>query len=612
MRRINYEKVFSGFSKLRTGLVFGVLILISILFAPKVQAASLFVSPGNGQVSIGQSFDVEVRINSNDQGFNAAQATIQFPAGVLQVKSIDSSPVSSVFNFWLTGPSFSNASGQITFLGGTTNGVVGASIQILRISFTAKSSGQANIVISDSAITASDGSGTNILTNVSNANFLVSPIAVTPGASTSTIPTTSPAPTPTTGTVVAPPVVAIPRLITRKPTIASQAPATQKLTVPLYPDQTKWYNQISNFLVQWKLPSDISGISAVINKNSKANPPNRSEGLYDAKAFPPLSDGIWYAHVSLQNNVGWGVAMHYKLAIDTVPPSPFTIEVAEGLVTDNPAPTIKFKSSDGLSGIGRYLIRIDNGEELSTTAEVMILPLQAPGKKKITVKAIDNAGNIRESNLDLEILPITSPTISAINKEAFSNESNLTVSGTSLVNQNVWLSLKNQDDSLVAKIKATVDTQGNWGTQFGGPFKKGVYFIEAITQDERGALSLPVKTGLFNIKEKPLLTIGGLALSQTWFFIDLIILILLAFAGGWVTYYLWRQQLNRKAVIAQRDVINLFAMMDKDLSTVTNLKISKDIAKADMAKVRFTLKNMRSNLIKAQRYIIENIKQISE
>jgi len=602
-------------NKLKSYLGWGVVVLVFVLFAPRVQAASLFVSPGNGQVSIGQSFDVEVRINSNDQGFNAAQATIQFPPSILQVKSIDSSPASSVFNFWLTGPSFSNTNGQITFLGGTTNGVVGASIQILRISFTAKSSGQANIVISDSAITASDGSGTNILTTVSNANFLVSPTTVTPGTSTSTIPTTpgtTPTPTPTTGTVVAPPVVTIPRLITRKPTIASQAPSTPELNVPLYPDQTKWYNQISNFLVQWKLPSDISGISAVINKNSKANPPARSEGLYDAKAFPPLSDGIWYAHVSLQNNMGWGATMHYKLAIDTVPPLPFTIEVMEGLTTDVPAPTLKFKTSDGLSGIGHYAIRVDNGEELSTTAEVMILPLQAPGKKKITVKAIDNAGNVRESNLDLEILPIASPTVSSLNREAFSSETNLTVSGTSLVNSVVWLSLKNADDSLITKIKATVDAQGNWGTQFGGPFKKGVYFVEAVAQDERGASSLSVKTPLFNIKAKPLLTIGGLALSQTAFFVSLIILILLAFAGGWFTYYLWRQQLNRKAVIAQRDVVNIFAMMDKDLTAITNLKISKDITKADIARVRFTLKNMRNNLTKAQRYIIENIKEISE
>jgi hypothetical protein len=587
--------------KLKFCLAFSFLVVVLVLMAPSARAASLFLSPASGQAPLGQDFEVSVRVNSSDQGFNAAQATIQFPADILQAKSIDSSPGASIFNFWLTGPSFSNSTGRITFLGGTTDGVVGASIQILKITFTAKSAGQAVIAVSDAAITASDGSGTNILESVANANFSINPVSSTPEASTSTIATTAP-----------PAKITPPNLITRQPTVASQTPALPELNIALYPDSAKWSNQISDFLIKWKLPGDISGISAVINKNAKASPPAVSEGLYDAKVFPALSDGIWYAHARLQNNIGWSPTAHYKIAIDTVPPLPFVVESPEGAVTGNPAPILNFKTSDGLSGLSHYTVRVDNSEELTVSDSASALPLQTPGKKHIIVRAVDNAGNIRESSLDLEILPIASPVISAINKEALANESDLAVSGTALPNVVVWLALKSEMGAVAAKIKTSSDAQGNWGTQFSGPFKQGTYFVEAIAQDERGALSFPVKTGLFKIKAKPLLIIGGLAITQLWFFIGLITVLLLAFTAGWWAYHLWREQIVRKSVIAQRDIINVFALLEKDLNGLSKIYAKTILSKADKAKIKFILKAMKSRLSTAQKYIVDNVKEIGE
>ena len=382
--------------------------------------------------------------------------------------------------------------------------------------------------------------------------------------------------------------------------------------MPFYPDSTKWYNQVSNFLVKWKLPSDISGISVIVNKNSKADPPAKSEGLYDAKAMDSLSDGLWYVHAKLKNNIGWSPTAHYKISIDTVPPLPFTIEAVDGLSTDNPTPALKFKTSDGLSGIANYIVKVDNGEELTTTSTIIILPLQTPGKKTVIVKAIDNAGNIRESSLDMEILPIAGPVFSSINKSTFFNESDMALSGSALPGVSILLSLLREDGSLVAKINTKADAKGNWGTQFSGPFKKGTYFIEAVAQDERGALSLPVKTALFKIKEKPLLTIGGLAITQFWFFVGLIIIMLGAFGAGWMTYRLWRQQIDRKTVIAQRDIINTFNNLEINLNKLTKIHAGKIINETKTAEAKFILKTMKNHLAKAQRYIIDNIKQISD
>lgn len=210
-----------------------------------VHAATIFLAPASGQLSLGQTLDLELTVNSADQGFNAAQATVQFPAGVLQVKSIDSSPSASAFNFWLTGPIFSNTAGTVTLLGGTNTGIVGASIGILKITFVAKAVGTANITISDAAVTAADGSGTNILNTVAGAGLLVAPAIVTPNISTSTVgnplPNASAVDTATSSKLITP------KPILRPAVPATATPALPQISVPFYPDQTKWYNQISNF-----------------------------------------------------------------------------------------------------------------------------------------------------------------------------------------------------------------------------------------------------------------------------------------------------------------------------------------------------------------------------
>lgn len=140
--------------------------LASFVWALPVQAATLsFSAPEN--ISVGEVFSLSVRVNSGDRGFNAAEASILFPSDILEVVSIDTAPSSTIFNFWLNHPTFQNDKGTVLFSGGTTKGIVGADIQILTVHMRAKGSGEALITASDASINASDGSGTNILENIS-------------------------------------------------------------------------------------------------------------------------------------------------------------------------------------------------------------------------------------------------------------------------------------------------------------------------------------------------------------------------------------------------------------------------------------------------------------
>ncbi|MBI2049063.1 MAG: hypothetical protein HYT29_01325 [Parcubacteria group bacterium] len=373
---------------------FGLFIASFSFFLPyAADAATLYFAPESGEFRTGQDFSVEFKADSEGQAFNAAQATIQFSKDTLHVKAVDYSPASSIFNFWLENPEFSNTDGKITFIGGTTNGVSGKSIPILKMIFTAKGAGEASLLLSDAAITASDGSGTNILETMRPAVFKIVPETIAPRPSL-------PAPVP----------------IERTPSAATRLPAEPVLLVPLYSDPSEWHNLVSDFLVQWTLPADVSGVSTALNDNPQFAPQTVSEGLFDSKMFGGLKNGVQYLHVRFRNTVGWGTTAHYRLAIDTIPPLPFKIESRDGFRTKNPSPELSFATSDGISGIEKYALRIDTDDDIISVTGEHAAPILAPGPHRVAVRAYDKAGNFTEDAVDIDIVPLASPIIGFVTR----------------------------------------------------------------------------------------------------------------------------------------------------------------------------------------------------
>jgi len=577
-------------------LFFTCLLLFFILRVPIADAATFFLLPKSGEFNIGQEFNLEVRINSDGQGFNAAQATIEFPKDILEIKSLDY--VDSVFNFWLEEPRFSNDQGRVAFIGGTTNGVIGASVLILKVSFIVKTAGDVEILLNDVAITSSDGTGTNILSGSEGASLLIkSAETPAPPEMPERLPPAEELP---------PSFVPEPTPVVREPVIVGKLPVKPEISVPLYLDPEKWNNIITDFLTQWELPLDVSGVSTALNREPEFTPISTSEGLFREKIFPALRDGVWYLHVRFRNNVGWGPAAHYRLAIDTIPPISFVIDSFEGLITNNPSPTLSFETSDGLSGLQHYLIRVDNSDVITQDTASLILPLQKPGEHVVFVRAMDNAGNIREDSIDLEILPIDSPVITFVG-ETFIGEGDLIVSGTAIPNTSILFFLKDKKDAVVFETQEEVDRNGVWEIEVSNPLKRGAYVIEIFSKDDRGALSLVVKSKL-QVRDKPLLTLAGIKITQFWFFIGLIIVLIGGFAIGWFSYRIWRKQVSRKVIIAQRDVTNTFNIIKKDIEKILKGCSGKD----ELSEAEFILNKIKKDIEKMQKYVVENIKEISE
>jgi hypothetical protein len=147
-------------------------------------AASLYFSPTEQTVAVGQAFTVAVKVSSVDQAMNAASGDISFPSDKLQVLSVSKS--NSIMNLWVRDPSFSNSvdGGDVHFEGIVLNpGFTGSDGTVIQVTFQVVGGvGEvAPLTFSSAAVLANDGNGTGILTSEGSASFaIVQKPAVTP------------------------------------------------------------------------------------------------------------------------------------------------------------------------------------------------------------------------------------------------------------------------------------------------------------------------------------------------------------------------------------------------------------------------------------------------
>lgn len=549
-------------------------------------AATLQLATGKDTFAIGDQFTVDVKVDSEGVGINAAQGTVQIAKDVLEIVSVDKS--GSVFNFWLTEPTFSNDSGQINFIGGSTSGFSGRSLQIVKVTFKVKGSGKADIVFTDGAVTASDGSGTNVLSSMKGIS-----IASVPKTELETI-------------------TSKPTQITRLATRAERLPERPIIQVAAYRDQEAWYNFSTRFSASWQLTDDITDVATAINKDPLFIP-TTSEGLFDNKIFSPIGEGVSYLHVRMRNGIGWGPTLHYRLAIDTTPPPSFQARVQEGTETDSPTPTIEYTASDGLSGLKRFYIQMNGGGVRTIEKGPYKLEPQRPGKYLIKIGAEDNAGNSVESILNIEILPIEAPKItSLITTDVFVGEGRLDAIGTALPNIALQIQLKTREGQVEQSSEVRSDTHGSWAIRFDKPLKKGNYVVEVIARDERGAMSYPVVSDEFKVRPRPALVLGSIEVTQFWFF-TIVILILLGGVGlGWLVIRMREQQQGRKVMIAQRDIINTFANIQKDIEKILEKYSDDKIDESEVSEIKHLAKKVEASLEKARKYVVEDVGEINK
>jgi len=575
----------------------GVLIILFsifyILFSNSASAAnnaSLYLAPSTGTYTVGNTFSIEVKVNTGGVAINAADGTIVFNPDKLEVVGV--SKTNSIFSLWVQDPSFSNSLGTVTFAGGRpTPGYTGAAGGIITITFKAKTAtySTANVTFAGGSVLADDGKGTNVLSNMGSGVYIlvtreITPI--TPGDQGDDTSLNTPEGTP------------------GKPVVSSAT----------HSDQNKWYSN-NNPEFTWQLPSDITGVSLLLHQKSDANPGSNSDGLLTSQKYENIENGVWYFHIRFKNESGWGEILHRKVLIDTDSPKNFEITVDDRGISDNPKPVIYFETQDSVSGMDYYEVSA-NGEKSSTTsASTKNSPYQLSfmlpaGKNIIEVMALDKAGNYSKASTEFEISCTESMKITKIPISVMLGEV-LMIEGTADPFAVISIYIQKTDKEPVIE-KVNADSEGKFVLKYEKVLAKGDYVIWAKSESEEGGLVCPTKNYSMEVGLPPFLKIGKMVLDYANTMVTLIVLIAVSIGVIVYTWYrvsLWRKRISKETKEVSQTVNAAFRALREEVEEqVSMLDKKPGLTKEEKA----TRDKLHQALDISEKFIGKEIKDIEK
>lgn len=362
----NYNKIIGSRENKRLAFFSTILVFTAFIFFPQsVNAGQYFLGPATGTFSVGSTFDVQIFLDTNGESVNALDVDIRFPADKLQLVSPKTSV--SVIEVWTSQPKFNNSEGTVRLQGGIPRGINVDNALVATLTFRVKSVGNAIIRFGDnSKILLNDGLGTNDLRKKGDGVYVL------------TLP-------PPAG-----------------PVVASET----------HPVQGKWYTN-PNVILRWTLGDNVESYSYILDNSPVTVPDDTPDGKQESVVYKDLSEGQYYFHIKALRGGVWGGVTHFALNIDTVPPAKFPIEVIPSARTSVKDPVIKFATSDTLSGVDHFELKIvplrpsesklDSNTDKSGDQNFFI-EVESPyvsselsnGPYDIIMRAVDKAGNIQE------------------------------------------------------------------------------------------------------------------------------------------------------------------------------------------------------------------------
>lgn len=509
-------------------------VLTFLLFSPgSLFAATLSITPATGTYSVGETITVRVVVSS-DVSVNAVAAGLSFSTDTLSLTSISKS--SSFLNFWAQEPAFSNSTGTADFEGVSLgSGYTGANGTALSISFRAKNQGTGTISFRSGSILANDGQGTNVMTDMRGASFVID--VVEAETKTSEVPTISP------------------RVV---------------IVSSTHPDQAKWYKQ-TDAVFSWNLPPGALEVRTLLDAHPKSEPTRSFVPAISSRVVSDISDGTHYFHVKVRTAEGWSATSHFQINVDTTPPRRFRIAFPHGSTTFEPQPVIFFNTDDDISGIESYDVKVGAGGPQRTLASAetnpYTLPVMEPGDHFVSVTAFDRAGNFTTEEAAFTVEGIEPPNITSYPAQLKLGDL-MRIRGTTYPNSTVDITVY-EEDKLVLVESTKSNSLGDFGIILSKRLGPGEYYFTARAIDARGARSSETEHISFSVTLH--LVNDVLAFVANYFFI---VVIFLAAVGGIAAFGVWgmtrlvvlSKTLRKEVTEAESTVKKSFAILKSDLN----------------------------------------------
>lgn len=150
---------------------------LGLILPQMVFAAQMFFDAKATQVQIGEKFEVNLFVNSEQESVNAFEGRIMFPRDISDLKEIRDG--NSIVNFWIDPVRNAVSNGvekpdAIYFSGITPGGFNGEKGLIFSAIFEAKKEGAAKFEISDARVLRNDGTGSAAILTIAPFEIAVS------------------------------------------------------------------------------------------------------------------------------------------------------------------------------------------------------------------------------------------------------------------------------------------------------------------------------------------------------------------------------------------------------------------------------------------------------
>jgi len=236
-----------------------------------------------------------------------------------------------------------------------------------------------------------------------------------------------------------------------------------------------------------------------------------------------------------------------ELPKDKQPPFSFEIIVDDEGDPTNPQPLLYFETTDDLSGVSHYEIKIGEEDFFKVSigkTKPFRLPHLTPGTYQIIVRAFDKAGNYTKSTAEVKVKSIAAPEITVCPDTYIAGEEILHIEGAALPNHTIISSFQT-DEKLIKTWEASSSEIGEWSFEEDGLFKSGIYKISARAKNVKGAISNPSKECVLRVILSAI-SVGPWIISYktlVWIFIIILILILIL-----IFYLVWRAKRTQKLI----------------------------------------------------------------
>ena len=560
------------------------LILLGAGFAT-AQAATLYFVPSTGVSGIGGNFSVGVYVSSADQAMNAASGVVSFPQDKLEVASI--SKTGSIITLWVQEPAFFNQNGTVNFEGIIPNpGFIGSGGKIVILNFRTKAAGTAAVTFSSGSVLANDGLGTNILTGLGSASF-----------SLSNIPSSAPEAT--------------------VPSTVAGAPAAPQIRSSTHPDSSSWY-QATKAVFDWDVPEDVTAVRLLVGKLPQATPTVTYSPPIASKEIDDFEDGIWYFHAQFKNEKGWGGIAHFRFQIDTQPPDPFSVEFVHGKEIFDPSPIINFNTTDALSGIRYYKIKIGSGDFFEVDPDLILsnpyalLP-QNPGKNTVVVQAYDKAGNTSTAAEEFEILALESPKITRY-EENITEGDLLEIGGKTYPDSDVDLFLF-QGDKKTLEQRVKSNSSGDFTSIWSKRLESGVYDVRVQVTDNRGAKSLLSEKITIVVAKSAIFRVGGWAIDFLAIVVPLVALVfilLFLIWYGWHKFTAFRKKVKKEVREAEQTLHKAFNLLKEDIREQIKMLEKTKTKRQLTEEEEKIIKQLKKDLDNAEKLVKKEIEDIEK